>query len=221
MQAEPNPPAASAPERRAEAARYALLRRLAFAMRHQMVVHLQPIGMITDVMERRLQSGAPDLEQIHQSMSKVNGHARAAVQSSLDVVSWLAPEGDVRVAVDAGVRETLGLMRSRFNFRGFSIKDEMGAQAREVSRAAMRSVLPASLLALTDRAASPAELVVAAHDAGSGLELTLELRPTEGTPGYAGDTPYRALDWQDVEALARAEGVGLELDGPRVRLRFA
>ncbi len=39
---------------RVEAARYALLRRLAFAMRHHMVVHLQPIGMSTELMERRL-----------------------------------------------------------------------------------------------------------------------------------------------------------------------
>ena len=30
------------PDRLVEAARYALLRRLAFAMRHHMVVHLQP-----------------------------------------------------------------------------------------------------------------------------------------------------------------------------------
>ena len=40
----------------AEAARYALLRRLAPSMRHHLVVNLQPIGMIYEVMDRRLRA---------------------------------------------------------------------------------------------------------------------------------------------------------------------
>jgi hypothetical protein len=206
---------------RAEAARYALLRRLAFAMRHHMVVHLQPIGMITEVMERRLESGAADIGQIHQSMAKVNGHARAAVQSSLDVVSWLAPEEGVLVAADSGVRECLGLLHSSFNFRGFVLKDEIGQQPRLLARAALRGVLPACLLWLTDRSASPADLLVAARDSGTRFVLTVELRVTEGPPGYAGEAPYRVLEWQDVQALAQAEGVGIEREGECVRLSFA
>ena len=45
----------------AEAARYALLRRLAPSMRHHLVVNLQPIGMIYEVMDRRLSAPEPDL----------------------------------------------------------------------------------------------------------------------------------------------------------------
>jgi hypothetical protein len=221
MQAETTRLTEVAEDSRAEAARYALLRRLAFAMRHHMVVHLQPIGMITEVMERRLQSGAADIAQIHQSMAKVNGHARAAVQSSLDVVSWLAPEDGVLVAADAGVGECLGLLRSSFNFRGFVLKDETGRQSRPLSRSAVRSVLPACLLWLTDQAASPADLVVSARDAGPRFVLSIELRPTEGPAGYAGEAPYRVLEWSDVQALAQAEGVDIEHDGGLVRLSFA
>jgi len=218
MQAEP---IQSVTDRRVEAARYALLRRLAFAMRHHMVVHLQPIGMITEVMERRLESGTADLAQIHQSMNKVNGHARAAVQSSLNVVSWLAPEDGVQVAAGEAVRECLGLLRSSFNFRGFTLKDDVGDEPRQVSRAAMRSVLPACLLALTDKAASPAELLLSASSVGPQLVLALSLRPVEGPPGYAGDAPYRTLEWLDVQALAQAEGVGIERQDQVVRLSFA
>ena len=49
------------PSPRAEAARYALLRRLASSMRHHLVVNLQPIGMIYEVMDRRLRAPVPDL----------------------------------------------------------------------------------------------------------------------------------------------------------------
>ena len=197
-------------EERVEAARYALLRRLAFAMRHHMVVHLQPIGMITEVMERRLQSAAPDLAQIHDSMAKVHLHAKAAVESSLDVVGWLAPEEGQLVPLDAGVAECVELLRSQLNFRGFRLRDEVGSNPAEVSRPALRSVLPAALLALTDAVASPADLVITASPAERAMTLTIDLRPNAGPPGFAGPPHYRLLKWEDVEAIAHAEGAQLE-----------
>jgi hypothetical protein len=208
----------AAPDLRVEAARYASMRRLAFAMRHHMVVHLQPIGMITEVMERRLQAPAPDIARVHQSMAKINGFSRAAVQSCLDVVSWLAPEAGTVVALSAGVQECVALLRSSFNFRGFVLKDEVGDSPATVSRAGLRNVLPATLLALTDRAESPAELVLSAQLAAEQVTLSAALRPTEGPAGFAGDAPYRLLEWHEVEALARADGIVVERAGDGARL---
>ncbi|HUR89509.1 MAG TPA: hypothetical protein VMZ74_10520, partial [Ramlibacter sp.] len=139
-------PHAADHEQAVEAARYALLRRLAYAMRHQMVVHLQPIGMILEVMERRLESPAPELAPIHEAMQKVNMHARAAVQSSLDVVTWLAPEDGQLIAAGAGVQECFDLLRSHLNFRGFAPRNEAAALSQPVSSSAIRGVLPAALL---------------------------------------------------------------------------
>jgi len=208
----------AAPDRRVEAARYALLRRLAFAMRHHMVVHLQPIGMITEVMERRLQSASPDLAQMHESMTKINGFSRAAVQSCLEVVSWLAPEDGALVALDAGVGECLALLRSSFNFRGFTLKDEVGSVSLPVARAGLRNVLPACLLALTDGASSPADVVLSAQPGSGQAVLMVAVRPGQGSPGFAGDAPYRLLEWHEVEALARADGIAMDRTGGQVRL---
>ena len=214
-------PAAAEPDRLVEAARYALLRRLAFAMRHHMVVHLQPIGMITEVMERRLQSAAPDIGQVHEGMAKINGFSRAAVQSCLDVVSWLAPEAGAVVALGAGVQECVALLSSSFNFRGFTLKDEIGEAQAAVARAGLRNVLPACLLALTDRATSPAEIGLSVQSGAAAVIVSVVLRPTDGPAGFAGDAPYRLLEWHEVEALARAEGIALERAGDTVRLTVA
>jgi hypothetical protein len=217
MQNTGNPPAAE-PTRLVEAARYALLRRLAFAMRHHMVVHLQPIGMITEVMERRLQSAAPDIAQVHESMAKINGFSRAAVQSCLDVVSWLAPEPGTVVALGAGVQECVALLRSSFSFRGFTLKAEVGDASTPVARAGLRNVLPACLLALTDRAASPADIVLSAQSGGGGVIVSVVLTPGDGPAGFASDAPYRLLEWHEVQALADAEGIAFERAGDTVRL---
>lgn len=204
-----------------EAARYALLRRLAYAMRHHMVVHLQPIGMITEVLERRLQSPAPDLAQVHDGLAKVRMHAHAAVESSIEVVGWLAPEDGRLVALDAGVAECVDLLRSQLNFRGFTLRDETPGVSVEVARCAIRSVLPGALLALTDRAASPADVRMTANRRDRQTVIDVQLVQAQGAAGYAGAPHYRLLEWADVEAIADAEGVGLARRADGVTLTFA
>ena len=210
----------SANEQRVEAARYALLRRLAYAMRHHMVVHLQPIGMIMEVLERRLESASPDLGQIQESMAKVNTHARAAVQSSLDVVGWLAPQDGQLTPLDAGVQECFDLLRSHLNFRGYALRNEIAAMPQQVSRTALRSVLPAVLLAMSDHGRSPADVILRAQAGTGEAWVTVGLQPGDGSRGFSGEPHYRLIGWDDVAALAETEGVGCRRDGDTTTLAF-
>jgi hypothetical protein len=205
---------------RVEAARYALLRRLALAMRHNMVVHLQPMGMITELMDRRMLSGQADAPYVHESMGKIHMLARAAVDSCLDVVTWLAPVPDATIPLDDGVQECLSLLRSNFSFRGFPVTEALGGVQLQVPRSAMRHVLPAVLLALTDRAPPPADVHLATQALPCAGAISIEVRPKAGEPGFPGNHPYRLLDWQEVELLARAEGVTLTRSAASVRLEL-
>jgi hypothetical protein len=207
----------------AEAARYALLRRLASSLRHHLVVNLQPIGMVYEVMERRLRAPEPNLADVHDSAQKINGFARAALASCLDVVTWLAPEEGVTIGVQDGIRECLSLVATSFTFRGYTLRSnastgEASPLPGEVSRSAMRTVLTAALLHVTDENAAPSEVLLSAESAAEGAVLTLELRPVEGDRGFSTAPNYRKLDWSDVSALANAEGVAIGRDGRRWRL---
>jgi hypothetical protein len=203
---------------RAESARYALLRRLAPSMRHHLVVNLQPIGMIYEVMDRRLRAPTPDLASVHDSAHKINGFARAALDSCLDVVTWLAPDQAATTGVSAGVRECVGLLATSLGFRGYAIRNEVGDLAGDVSRASLRNVLTSSLIHLTDQSPPPADLVLSASSQAGGLRLALALRGTEGSHGFATEAGYRKLEWSDVQALADAESVQLQRDGQSLSL---
>jgi hypothetical protein len=207
---EPSPGWANA---RVEAARYALLRRLAPSMRHHLVVNLQPIGMIYEVMDRRLKAAQPDLADVHESAHKINGFAKAALNSCLDVVTWLAPDDQARTTAEAGVRECLGLVATSLTFRGYNLRDEVGSLPGEVRRAALRTVLTAALIHATDHTVAPADLVLTAEAGERALTLTLTLQPTQGDPSFMGEPAYRRLEWADVEALAEADGVELAREG--------
>jgi len=190
-------------------------------MRHHLVMNLQPIGMIYEVMDRRLRAPEPDLGDIHASAHKINGFARAALNSCLDVVSWLAPEEGVVTAVAEGVRECLSLLATSLTFRGYAVRNDIGAVPGQIGRPAMRNVMTAAIINLTDESPAPAELLLSGEARPAALALTLILRPTDGEKGFSTGTPYRNLTWADVQALAAAESVQLEREGSQcVRLVF-
>lgn len=178
-------------------------------MRHHLVVNLQPIGMIYEVMDRRLRAPEPDLANVHESAHKINGFARAALDSCLDVVTWLAPEEGTTTTAAEGARECTGLMTTSLSFRGYAVRNDVGDVPGQVSRPGMRNVLTAVLMYATDQLAPPAELVLTAQTNTGGLLVKLEVRHTQGSQGFANEAAYRRLDWGDVQALAAAESVEL------------
>ena len=215
------PGSSAVPAPQAEAARYALIRRLAPSMRHHLVVNLQPIGMIYEVMERRLRAPVPDLGHVQDSAGKINGFARAALASCLDVVGWLAPDDAATIALDAVVRECAGLIATSLSFRGYAMRNEIPEAPALVRRSGARNLLSAALIYCTDHTPAPAELVITA-DAGAGdVRLAIDVRPAGGEHNFQGEPNYRKLEWADLQALAAAEGIAIESSGPQsVRLRL-
>lgn len=200
-----------------EAARYALLRRLSVAIRHEMAAHLQPIGMVGELLSRRLRAQSPDPTQVQDGVQRLTDLSRGAVQACLDVLTWLAPEPEKQLRLDEAVHETVELLRSSFSFRGFVLNDAVGQAPAPVRRASLRMVLPACLLLLSDDAGPPAEITVTASEAGE-VRLRLVLEPADGPAPDTLVAAYRPLTRAEVAALAQAEGIGFSHEGDAIEL---
>ena len=205
----------------AEAARYALIRRLAPSMRHHLVVNLQPIGMVYEVMERRLHAATPDLAHVQESAGKINGFAKAALASCLDVVGWLAPDDTATTTLEEVVRECAALLATSLSFRGYALRNEVKDLPGSIRRSGARTLLAATLIHCTDHLPAPADLVITGDAGTSGVQITIEVRPTNGEHPFSSEPNYRKLEWVDLHALAVAEGVSVEANGTQaVRLRL-
>ncbi|MDO9405894.1 MAG: hypothetical protein Q7T87_17830 [Polaromonas sp.] len=207
-------------ERLAEAARYALLRRLAPAIRHNMAGALQPVTMIATMLEKRLQKPSPDFAALAKNSNDINTLSREAAATCMDLMTWLAPKVADKVPVSEGVADSAGLLITELSFRGFTVVNETTEAQWLVPRSLLRSAFMAALLALTDTSSPPADVVITAAEEGDGLLLTLTLVKTDGEPTPNSMHSYRALQWPDVEALAAAEGAVLTRTDHRVELRF-
>lgn len=192
-----------------EAARYAVLRRIGSAIRHQVAGALQPVSMLASLLERRVQAEAPNLDALRKNATEISGLSRSASSECVALMSWIAPQGSELVAVSEGVEDCLHLLTTELSFRGFSVVNESAGQDALVDRLVLRTMLPASLMALTDGAEQAAQVHVSTQSSQEKVTVSLALVPVERSepPGQA--KGYRPLTWQDVEALATDEGVVL------------
>lgn len=205
---------------REEAARYALLRRLAPTIRHHWVGEFQPIGMIATMLDRRLQGDAPNLAHLRENSAALGKLSRTAASTCMNLMSWLVPKNGAVTRLDSGVLDCLSLLTTEFRFRGFVIANDVGEMPVELSLMALRSVLPTALLALSDQQPGPADIVLTASAADGGVALSMLRRAAERNADNSLSTDYRALTWNDVETLAQAESVGFTQSADAVHLMF-
>ncbi|MEO8388241.1 MAG: hypothetical protein ABI893_04885 [Polaromonas sp.] len=205
-----------------EAAQYALLRRLAPVIRHNMAGTLQPIAMVAAMLERRLQKADADMDALLRNARDIIALSKEAAASCIDLMGWLAPRETRSIQASEGITECLGMVATQLSFKGFSIADHSSETGAEISQSASRNVLTAALLALTDVAA-PSVLRIETEFTQDFFSVRVSLGeltpPTSTRPPES--SPYRRLEWKDVEALAARESVRLMHTDKQVELFFA
>jgi hypothetical protein len=209
------------PENSVEAARYALLRRLAPAIRHRVVGRLHPIGLIAEAVEWQVQDAAANLANVQENIAKIKTLSQTAMQSFTTQITWLARENGAITAIDDGIDECLALLHTDFELRGFVIENQVRAPGLSVSLNALRNVLTSALIAVTDAAAGPAILTLTGNVSNRQIVLSILVRPAEGDPGISNDGAYRPLAWDDVAALALAESVKITRHDERIEMRYS
>jgi hypothetical protein len=208
------PPAAE------EAARYALLRRVAPALRHHLAGTLQPIGMVAAIMDRRLQAAQPDLTVIRDSSKSISTLTRSAASASMALLTWLAPKENSVGPLHTSVEECVGMLTTDLAFRGFSVSNTIEASDIATSVYALRSVFTAALIALTDAALTPARIVISSDAADGQIRVVISVSSEPGAVATDDPQSYRKLSWDDVQALATADQVGLIHEAGRAEMHF-
>jgi len=205
-----------------ESARYSLLQRLVPAIRHHLMGEFQSVGVLAAMMDRRLQAATPHLVSLREDSLSLGNVSTKAASSSVNLMTWIAPDKSATLKVDAGVNECLGLLSTELRLKGFVIVNEVHDCDAEIFSTALRSVLTAALIALSDLSEAAADVVLRVQSLPDRVELTIDLRPNPARTKGVRPTPSRLLGWRDVEILALAENVKLtraqgvvQLDFPR------
>lgn len=217
-------------EHRAEAARYALLRRLAPAMRHDMAGGFQPVMMLATIVEKRLLAATPDLPTLVKCSHEMRALAIAATHSSLDLIGWMGHDKGACVGLGQGIRDALHFLATELSFKGFKFENQTEGVTTEVGREHLRGIFVAALLALTDAVtvASTTNILLTAAQNGHDMLVTISLTDVGATLGaiapheefLIGLAAYRKIDWDDVQAIADVDGLSVIYETGSVMLRL-
>ena len=205
---------------REDAARYRLLRCLAPTIRHDLLGALQVPEMMTGMIEMRLRSPSPDLAKIREDLALLRKASEKAVSSSMSVMSWVEPDGKQTSDLDTAVFDCIAMLSSPLKLKGFDLVNGVAGIEARLSVTAVRQVLSAALIALSDHSEAPAALLVEAQAMAGCIEISIFLSPTDKTPTFFAAKPDRPLQWREVEVLARAQSVQLTLTPISAHLTF-
>lgn len=207
---------------RAEAAQYALLCKIAPALRHQLVGRLHPLGLTAGLADRQLRSDRLNLANARDSIAKLQLQTREAIVSAIATLAWLTGEEAASVTLKAGVDQCVALVRTDCEMRGVAISSNIAAMDVRVSQRALRIVLTASLLAMVDMLPHLYRIELRSAIAGETIEIHFDLHFADATQTPPGVTERRPMRWDDVEALADHEGAEVFRTGkpPRISCRF-
>jgi hypothetical protein len=205
----------------ARAAQHDILRRLTPPLRHDMVVHLQSLGMMAEALSARMERGCVGNDDLQGSVSKLNRLSRQAVARCLEVCTWMEPGEDDTVALREGVSEVVRLLSTSLNFRGFDLRPELGDGEFAVSRSAVRFLLAAAILTLADGDSAPGQIAVRTEVSSTHGVIAVEYQPqAEATFTQIHEQGEVPLAWAEVQALALQHDVELLRNGQAIVLRL-
>lgn len=197
-------------ERLAEAASYAVMRRIAPVLRHEVAGFMQPIGMLMMVLQRRLQLPEPDLQAIAKNVTSVSALTKEATTGCMNAMGWMATREDSPVGLHEGVDEVTRLLALELSAHGLTAVNEIAADTAPAPRSFFRGVFACALLAWCDQTTGAGVLHISTSSESGQTELELRLEPDiNAAPQESVVLHTRPIDWDDVQAMSQASGARL------------
>jgi hypothetical protein len=196
-------------QRLAEAASYAVLRRVAPVLRHDVAGFMQPVGMLMMVLQRRVQMPEPDLQAIAKNVASAGALTKEATTGCMNAMGWMASRDDTSVGLHEGVDEVVRLLALELSARGLTAINAIESDTAHASRRFFRSVFAGALLAWYDQTTGAGVLHITASSQAGHAELKVNFEPNDNAALPESATVKRPIGWDDVEAMARASSATL------------
>jgi hypothetical protein len=202
-----------------DAIRYAVLRKLASGMRHSLMGELQTIQFSAELAARMLDTGATG-PKLDECIRQLPDQTRAAVSSCRAVIEWLRPDDKATTTVGEAVQQCLKVAGDDWVLRGIESSTDFKSGDARVSKPVLRELCVTSLLALTDSHPGPIDIAISSATAGAEVVLSVSARQVERKSPFPPLTLYRSLSYDDVMAIAKADGVSCSCAEGTITLRL-
>jgi hypothetical protein len=205
--------------RDADAIRYAVLRKLASAIRHSLMGDLQTIQFSSELAARMIDSGAggPKLDEC---IKMLPDQTRAAVASCRAMIEWLRPDDKAVTTVDETLRQCLKVAGDDWTLRGIEASTDVRSGGVLVSKPVLREMLVTSLLTLADTHPGPIDIAIVAEANGDRVDVSLSARQAGRKTQFPPMMLYRAFTYDDVMTIGNAIDVPCDVVDGTIRFKL-
>ena len=162
-------------------------------------------------------SGGPKLDEC---IKLLPDQARAAVNSCRAMVEWLRPDDKAATTVDETLRQCLKVAGDDWTLRGIEASTDVRSGGTLVSKPVLRELLVTSLLTLADTYPGPIDISIVSEADGDEVVVRLSARRAERKTQFPPMTLYRALTYDDVLAISKANSVPCSCADGTISLRL-
>jgi hypothetical protein len=203
----------------ADAIRYAVLRKLASAIRHSLMGDLQTIQFSAELASRMIDSGAggPKLDEC---IRMLPDQARAAVASCRAMVEWLRPDDKAATTIEETLRQCLKVAGDDWTLRGIEASTDVRSGDVLVSKPVLREMLVTSLLTLADTHPGPIDIAIVAEASGGEVVVSLSATQAARKTQFPPMTLYRALTCNDLMTIGNVLRVPCDCAGGAISFRL-
>jgi len=206
-------------KRDADAIRYAVLRKLASGMRHALMGELQTIQFSAELAARMIETGAAG-PKVDECIKQLPEQTRTAVSSCRAMIEWLRPDDKARATVDETLRQCLKVAGDDWPLRGIEASSDVRSGDALVSKSVLRELLVTSLLALADVHGGPVDIAILAESIGNEVVVSLSAKRVERKTPFPPLSIYRALSYEDVMEIGRANHVPCSCADATITMRL-
>jgi hypothetical protein len=205
--------------RDADAIRYAVLRKLASAIRHSLMGDLQTIQFSAELAARMIDNGSAG-PKLDECIRMLPDQTRAAVNSCRAMIEWLRPDEKAATTVDETLRQCLKVAGDDWSLRGIEASTDIRSGGALVSKPVLRELLVTSLLTLSDTHPGPIDIAIASEANGNEVLVSLSAKSVERKTQFPALTLYRALTYDDVMTIGKANSVPCSCSDGTISLRL-
>jgi hypothetical protein len=207
------------PHSEADAVRYVVLRKLASGMRHILMGELQAIQFAGELAAHTVNTVAPG-SKLRDAINQIPEQTKAAIRTSRSIMEWLRPEDTSNVAVELAVQQCLKLAGDDWGLRGIKVTTSCQPGSATVPKTVFSELFVTSLLALMDLRPGSLDIDVIAEQADEKVVVKLSAHAADRRPALPPLVLYRALTFDDVSVLAKANAISCACNDATVILEF-
>jgi hypothetical protein len=202
----------------ADAVRYVVLRKLAAGMRHTLMGELQGIQFAADLAAQIVKRGVTGTK-LDDALNQISAQTRGATAASRSIMEWLRPEVDASIEVATALQECVKVAGEVWILRGIRATTQCAASQGKVVKAVFFEVVVVSLLALTDMHSGSLDIGIVANQVDGKVVIAISARSADRMSA-APPLLHRALTFDDVRLVAKADGVACVCDDATITLEF-